>query len=479
MEYRLDPVLDKPTDFSFFTPAVFHKGGDGSIRSVEGVISTDDLDIQQEQMIQDGLDLSYFLEKGVIKFEHNKKDAPPTSKNIIGYPLDVKKGDHSTTFTGEIFPEADGNGEADSAWKLLKSTAAFNKRNPEHQKSLGWSIEGQYKRRTEDGVVEGATVTNVVLTANPINTNTVATIAKSLEAGYGTSPESQTGGGAIRKESLASTLKNQSVKGGTKMDKCKCGSDSYEKCMSYHKSQGMEDDKAGAAAKEHYPQMSKSADNKELLKAIETHTDLLEKDTEYFKGLINDIAEFKPTEPIPVVEKPAPDEAGFIDVTKDVANILKSMSAIEERSVNSDGVFMKGFEQIGSIVSSSARIAAEAAKVQSADHERIDALAKSVDTLQESLNTILVMTKAIGGQEITHDVTNLLNPNSDGEGAPEGAEALLKNNGFVIQSLEKGITDNQISPNSITEFEMTRNVTMINKAAQDYIINAARSQAAS
>lgn len=490
MEVRKDPTLDLPSDFNFWTPAVFHKGGDGKIREVGGVISTDDLDIQQERMLQEGLDLDYFMEKGVIKFEHTPKGQTPSAKNIIGFPKDVKRGEHETSFTGEIFPEADGNGEADAAWKLLKSTEAFNKRNPKFKKSIGWSIEGRYKRRETDGVVTGAVVTNVVLTANPINKNTIATIAKSLEAGYGTSPSTQTGGGALRKESLQTTLKNQSFKGGKKMEKCKCGTTGFEKCMSYHKSQGMEDDAATTAATSHYPDLGKSVEipsdinlpePSSFTKALEAHNELIAEDQAFWKGVEDNITGFKPSKPEPT-DPPKP-EGDFIDVTKDVSNISKSLNALSERTENSDATLAKSLEHLGQIAASTARIASESAQAALEDRGRVDDLTKSVDAIRQQSEETLNLVKAVAGKEITHDVMGILSPIEGGSvdlTAGNGevtADKLLHNLPFLMQTLEKGISENVVNPNSVTELEVSHDYKHINPGAVAYLESAARTQA--
>ena len=184
-------------NFQFFVPVtgIMEKAGTGGAparRFVTGVISTDDLDVQGERVMQSGLDIRYLLDKGVLKYEHDKK----SSANIIGFPLKVEKGEHTTQIVGELF--APGHAMADSTWNTLTAYDRWNTDHPQNKKSMGWSVEGSYKDRN-DGIVKAAQVHNVVVTPNPVNTRTYVALLKSLAAGSEQST-GMTGGAALRTE---------------------------------------------------------------------------------------------------------------------------------------------------------------------------------------------------------------------------------------------------------------------------------------
>jgi hypothetical protein len=84
---------------------------------------------------------------------------------------------------------------------------------------MAWSIEGDYVKKSLDGKYVGK-VYNLALTPSPQDVTTYAqfsqeknlTLAKSLAAGYATTPETKTGGGALRRESLEGDKSKNSKK---------------------------------------------------------------------------------------------------------------------------------------------------------------------------------------------------------------------------------------------------------------------------
>lgn len=93
-------------------------------------------------------------------------------------------------------------------------------RNSETKRHLGFSIEGIVTERDDEdeSIIKAVTVTGVAVTKNPANgqallsdvikSNNAKQIKakqteKTLEAGYGTSPETQQDGGALRPETMA------------------------------------------------------------------------------------------------------------------------------------------------------------------------------------------------------------------------------------------------------------------------------------
>ena len=51
----------------------------GVLGRIKGVASTPDLDRDGEKVMQDGLDISYFLERGFFNWDHD-------NSKIVGYP---------------------------------------------------------------------------------------------------------------------------------------------------------------------------------------------------------------------------------------------------------------------------------------------------------------------------------------------------------------------------------------------------------
>jgi len=120
------PGIAEVTDFRFFVPAELIKSGEGEERRlVGGTISTEDWDLQKEKVLQKGIDWSYVESgNGVLKWEHS----PDDPANIIGFPLEIIKGERETMIIGELFK---GHKKADDAWSLLKAIDAYNREHPD------------------------------------------------------------------------------------------------------------------------------------------------------------------------------------------------------------------------------------------------------------------------------------------------------------------------------------------------------------
>jgi hypothetical protein len=217
--------------FQIYAPAYYklQKSGDPKVPSkirIGGIITTEDIDADGEIVLTKGLDLSYFGGGwGKIKFEHDS-ELLKEPDNIIGFPDEIRKSNRSIYFEGDLInfegiPEAELTPQqrtAKSAYGLLKAVEEYNRTNPKIPQQVGYSIEGDILQRSQKGkggLVSKAIITNVVLTTKPKNRGTVATLVKSLQVGYGTSPETQTGFGATRLESIEG--QNYSPKRGNKM----------------------------------------------------------------------------------------------------------------------------------------------------------------------------------------------------------------------------------------------------------------------
>lgn len=194
--------------FKFFLGAdILEKSeeGEGGKRIIRGYASTPTLDRQDESTIQKGLDISEFVNNGWLNFDHD-------NSVILGYPTAGTHIDENGLWVeGELLK---GVPLADRMWELA---VALKKSNA--PRKLGFSIEGKVLERAGN-VIKRAKIYNCAITANPVNTeatwdavvksfnnDTDIDVMKGLEAGHSTSPETQTDGGAFRKESIYSGIK--------------------------------------------------------------------------------------------------------------------------------------------------------------------------------------------------------------------------------------------------------------------------------
>ena len=146
-----------------------------SLAYIRGVVSTDDTDFEGERVEQRGLDWSYFLKNGWFNHEHR-----PGPEAILGHPLKIEQGEHSTTVEGVLYLEKPLANEI--------YTTAVAMRKAGGDRSLGFSIEGQVTARNNDDtkVILGARVINCAITAHPMNPNTnLEVIARSMTASVG------------------------------------------------------------------------------------------------------------------------------------------------------------------------------------------------------------------------------------------------------------------------------------------------------
>ena len=64
---------------------------------ITGVISTDEVDLQGERVLQKGLDFSYFLKKGTFNYEHQAG-----AENMLGYPTKINQRKGYTEVEGVL-----------------------------------------------------------------------------------------------------------------------------------------------------------------------------------------------------------------------------------------------------------------------------------------------------------------------------------------------------------------------------------------
>lgn len=155
-------------DFNFFLPLskadskVDAKGR----RVIQGIASTEDVDLQGETVKLAGLDTSYFMKHGFFNNDHRKE---PTDR--IGEPTEIKITKAGLWVKGFLYVD---NPEADKWWILINSLV-----NSDANRKVGFSIEGKVTRRQGNSILK-AWIQNIAITASPVNTSTWLEIVKSL-----------------------------------------------------------------------------------------------------------------------------------------------------------------------------------------------------------------------------------------------------------------------------------------------------------
>lgn len=142
----------------FFVPADFVKSDQQTPEMrIRGFASTPDADRDNETVLQEGLDITDFVEHGFFNLDHD-------NNIILGYP--DKENTHITKdglyVEGTLLDTPRARDIWESAVALQKSNAP---------RRLGFSIEGRVLSRDKQGQILKAKVTNVAITATPVNPN--------------------------------------------------------------------------------------------------------------------------------------------------------------------------------------------------------------------------------------------------------------------------------------------------------------------
>lgn len=169
-------------DWSFWTPAdpvepdgVLEKGE--RKRLIHGIAATEARDKHNEEMVLSGMDFSPYLESG-----HLNDDHMPGEQHLLGKPLDAKivpdasklrKGLSGPAFyhVCELFDSEPGR----AAWDNMRAA----RKDPKRQR--GFSVEGAITGTSGHQLTE-TRVEDVALTRKPANTETFASLVKSLAA---------------------------------------------------------------------------------------------------------------------------------------------------------------------------------------------------------------------------------------------------------------------------------------------------------
>jgi endonuclease III len=308
-------------------------------------------DITGETPILKSMDWSYFDKQGFMKYEHDV--GRPTPINIIGVPHERKslgKGEFIKAMLLE------GQPQAEETRRLIKALRKHNEKFPEKKRTLGYSIEGKYLGMSKSAKYWGKVI-NLVVTPNPLDLTTWAEmkkahnleLMKSLSTGYGTSPETQKGGGALRKESVASGVKSKTINGDKRMKEFK----DFEEALDFYKSEGFSDKDAETEARKLFPEnnddVKKSFQEilnrslEPLRKTIESIGLTRNKSAEELKKLDNPVESEN--------DKDGNDEENFTDVTpfftamvKSVNNLAEQQDGTTEALAKTMGHFADGLE---------------------------------------------------------------------------------------------------------------------------------------
>ncbi len=195
------------SDFRFHIPlTAWTKSGEENPLRIGGIVSTDDLDRQQETILQDGLDFSPFLTHGWFNDNHGQKTV-----DVLGYPTEARR-----VRKGDKLPNGDDsecNGwwaegyllDTDEGRRVYELCTALETSRGDRR--LGFSIEGKVLQRDkrDKSRIVAAEVRNVAVTHCPVNTSTeMVALAKALSAGSAVSSGETTSGSgfALRAESL-------------------------------------------------------------------------------------------------------------------------------------------------------------------------------------------------------------------------------------------------------------------------------------
>lgn len=124
---------------------------------IRGIASTPDLDRDNESVVQEGLDISDFVDYGFFNLDHD-------NGIILGYPdkEKTKITKDGLYVEGTLLDTPRARDIWDTAMALQKSNAP---------RRLGFSIEGRVVNRDNKGKILKAKVTNVAITSTPVNPN--------------------------------------------------------------------------------------------------------------------------------------------------------------------------------------------------------------------------------------------------------------------------------------------------------------------
>lgn len=445
-------------------------------RIVWGEISNINPDEENEVLLQKAIDYSYFDDgKGWIKYEHTPKNHP---KNIIGVPHERMTTDNNTVLKAALL---DGTEYADYAWDLIQAINRHNKRYPDKQRTLGWSVEGDYiDGKRAKGGIRKAKVINVVITPNPVNKTTYlktmeenhTAFFKSLSATpVKTNLSEKMGGDSITKENIDKKLvdTSESSNEGNLSEKDSDGKkkkkkkkkeqlnksknrrnamfNSYEEAIEFYEDNGIEEEKASIMAKAQFPGHDEDGykyadqETKGLLKGISEKIGNL---TEVFKSVDPDEDDEDDYYDDPLDDDPLDIEGDEVDVTevlgsmdKSIRNTSESLDELVGYTHERDIAMADALSEVGDI------------------SDQLDELKKSmtveIDGKSVPLNHLVaVISKSVSNVPIDLNQFEII---GDPEGNGNAHESKLPPWSEMQKSLAKGLEGKKITPDEALRAE--------------------------
>lgn len=159
-------VIVEDTFLIEFPAEALLKAG-GNKRCLEGFASTGNVDQDQEEVLQKGLDFSYLRDHGYINYDHQTTEiAGAKMPIIIGYPTVVEMKQGGLWCEGELLTGDPHASEqirlANEVWELGQALQKSGNRR------LAYSAEGKVLERRGKKVVR-ARVEHVAVTFKPVN----------------------------------------------------------------------------------------------------------------------------------------------------------------------------------------------------------------------------------------------------------------------------------------------------------------------
>ena len=158
-------------NFAFSFPVDIFKDKHENWR-IRGLASTEDKDLQNEIIKQDGLDISILQEgKGLINWEHRN-----TPEFLIGMVDSADITKDGLYISGQLFRK---HSQARAVHQILESLDSKRKHR------IQMSVEGKVLEKSDapDGkskIINRARISSVALTCAPVNPHTFLELAKSL-----------------------------------------------------------------------------------------------------------------------------------------------------------------------------------------------------------------------------------------------------------------------------------------------------------
>ncbi len=173
--------MEHSEDFNAFIPIEFEKAKinktDGAAEErliIKGVASTMDVDSDGEILDPNGFDLSHFMSKGHINWNHQVKNDPMA---IIGEPLEAKIVNNQMVVKALLYKDNE------LAKKVYKIGQVLEKSGSSRR--LGFSIEGKVTERdtVNKKYIKKAKITHLAVAPTPKNASTVMDISKGQMGG--------------------------------------------------------------------------------------------------------------------------------------------------------------------------------------------------------------------------------------------------------------------------------------------------------